>query len=316
MQEAQPMRLGELDVTEVERRLAGEGLALDFGMMRARVRARAAGLAAALQASYGAFPVLGTEGFFDVSASLVRVAGLRRWIRPQVTFLLDGKEPFEPFPADTHLPMLEWGLNWAIANRANSFLLLHAGALERNGHGVLLPALPASGKSTLTAALSTRGYRLLSDEFGAIRLDDGMLVAAVRPIALKNRSIEIMREFAPQASIGREFPKTRKGRVAYLAPDAASVAGRGQAVAPRLVVFPRFEPEAGMALTPMPKSRAFAKLAANAFNYEVLGPEGFEAMGRLIERCECYRLSYSRLEEAIEVIGGLVEASTRGDFRH
>ena len=69
-----------------------------------------------------------------------------------------------------------------------------------------------------------------------------------------------------------------------------------------MIVFPRYVPGARTTLARMPKSRAFAKLAANSFNYEILGPEGFEAMGTLIEQCACFRLKYSRLEEAIGVI--------------
>ena len=47
----------------------------------------------------------------------------------------------------------------------NDLLLLHAG-VERDGLALICP--PSwSGKSTLTAALSLRGWRLLSDEFGA-----------------------------------------------------------------------------------------------------------------------------------------------------
>jgi HprK-related kinase A len=229
-----------------------------------------------------------------------------------VTFVLDGREPFDPFPADTHLPMLEWGLNWAIANRSNTTLLLHAGAVERGGRCVLLPALPGSGKSTLTAALATRGYRLLSDEFGAVRLADGLIMPALRPISLKNESIDIIRRFAPDATIGPVFPRTRKGSVAHFAPDAVSAAKRHEPATPALIVFPRFRAGAGTTLEPMPRSQAFTKLAANSFNYEVLGPEGFEAMGRLIERCACFRLSYSRLEEAIEVIGAQLSRTTAG----
>jgi len=305
------MRVAELDLSSLERSLANQGLALDFGLMRARVRAHVPAMASPLRHSYAEFPVVKPEGFFDVTASLTLVSGVRRWVRPQVAFHLDGKEPFEPFPADTHLPLLEWGLNWAIASRANGYLLLHAGVVEREGRGVVLPALPGSGKSTLTAALSTRGYRLLSDEFGAVRLADGAMVPVLRPIALKNQSIEVIKTFSPQAPVGPEYPKTRKGRVAYLAPDAVSVAGRHQAVEPALVVFPHYEPDAETTLAPMPKSRAFAKLAANSFNYEILGPEGFEAMGRLIEQCAGCRIKYSRLDEAIEAISVQIARTPR-----
>ena len=40
-------------------------------------------------------------------------------------------------------------------------------------------------------------YRLLSDEFGAVRLRDVRLLPLVRPISLKNESIDVMKRFAP-----------------------------------------------------------------------------------------------------------------------
>ncbi len=303
------MRIGDLEPHDLWRRLAGEGLALDFGVARARVRSPLRGLARVVHLLYAHLPVISAAGFYDISASLERVRGLRRWVRPQVTFMLDGKHPFEPFPADTHLPLLEWGLNWAIANRSNSYLLLHAGAVERAAQGILLPALPGSGKSTLTAAMCSRGYRLLSDEFGPVGLKDGLLFPSVKPIALKNQSIAIIRDFAPGSIIGPEFPKTRKGRVAHLAPSAESMAKRHQPAVPRLIVFPRYDPAAQGSLEPISKSAAFTKLAANSFNYQILGPEGFEALARLIQQCDCFRLNYSRLEDAIAIIDNRIQAA-------
>ncbi len=297
------MLIGDLQPRDLRRRLAGEGLALDFGTLRARVRSPLRGLADVVQLLYGQLPVVELTGFFDISAALERVSGLRRWVRPQIMFVLEGKQPFEPFPANTHLPLLEWGLNWAIANRSHRYLVLHAGVVQRAGQGILLPALPGSGKSTLTAALCARGYRLLSDEFGLVRLQDGLVCPSVKPIALKNKSIEVIREFAPEAVIGPVFPKTRKGRVAHVAPTAESVMSRHETAAPRLVVFPRYIEDADPVLEPVSKSQAFIKLAANSFNYQILGPDGFEAMARLVDQCQCFRLRYSRLEDAI----GLVE---------
>ena len=301
------MRLGDLPLRRLQDQLAGPGLALDFGLARARVRSRLPQLAPALHLLYADFPVTEPEGFFDVTATMRPVSGLRRWVRPQVRFILDAKEPFEPFPADTHLPLLEWGLNWAIANRSNHVLLLHAGVLERGGKALLLPALPGSGKSTLTAALSMRDFRLLSDEFGAVSLSDGAILPVLRPVSLKNQSIEVIRAFAQNATIGPVFPRTRKGRVAHLAPPADSVAKRRVAARPALIVFPRFIPGARSMLDAMPKTQAFAKLAANSFNYEILGPEAFEAMADLIQSCDCYRLGYSDLTDAIGILTELLE---------
>jgi hypothetical protein len=73
-----------------------------------------------------------------------------------------------------------------------------------------------------------------------------------------------------------------------------------------LVVFPQYAPGAELVVHPC-RSRAFARLAANSFNYELIGPDGFDAVGDLIEACECYRLQYSRLDEAIETMDELIE---------
>jgi HprK-related kinase A len=241
-----PQRIGALRAADVRDRLSGSGLALDFGFVKARVRSDVPGLGAALQRVYAEFPAGDADGFFDVTAS-VTAGGLRRYVRPQIEFFVDGTQPFEPFPADTHLPLLEWGLNWCIAQRSNTHLLLHAGVVEKNGLGIVLPALPGSGKSTLVAALIARGYRLLSDEFGVVRQSDGMLLPLLKPVALKDASIDVIRRFAPASALGPVFPKTRKGDVAHLAPPAASTARRHEPAAPALFSS-RSSPRAALAL--------------------------------------------------------------------
>ncbi len=301
------MRIRDLDASAVAARLAGEGLALDVGAARVRVRSSVPGLPEAIRIVYGAFPVEAVHGFFDISVNMIRRSGLRRSLRSQVDFFVDGGLPFAPFPADTHLPLLEWGINSCFAQQCYHHLLLHAGVVEKSGHAAVLPALPGSGKSTLTAALVCRGYRLLSDEFAVVRLSDRMLLPMLKPLGLKNESIDVIRAFGRGAVMGPSFPKTRKGTVAHLAPGESSVAARHVPARPALVVFPQYAPGVELLVHPVPKSRAFARLAANSFNYELIGPDGFDAVGDLIEACECYRLQYSRIDEAIETMDELIE---------
>jgi HprK-related kinase A len=304
------MRLAELTAAQVEQRLS-EGIGLDFGAARVRVLAQADALAAPLSRVYGAFPVEPADGFFDVTVRLRRGRGLRRLVRPQVEFIADGQATFAPFPADTALPLLEWGMNFLFAQRMGFHLLLHAGVVEKDGRAVLMPALPGSGKSTLTAALVTRGFRLLSDEFGVVRHADGHLLPMVRPIALKNASIDVIGRHAPDAILGPRYPKTRKGTVAHLAPDARAVAGRFDAAPPALVVFPRYAAGVGLQLVPEPASRAFGRLAVNSFNYEMLGPVAFDAVARLVQSTRIYSLTYSDLDQAVGAIGDLLAAIPR-----
>jgi HprK-related kinase A len=213
-----------------------------------------------------------------------------------VVFRCDGSQPFDPFPADSPLPLLEWGSNWLIARRLHDLLLLHAGAVERDGYALLMPALPGSGKSTLTAALSLSGWRLLSDEFGAFDPADRVFRALLKPAALKNASIALIRSFSRDACFGPEFPKTRKGTVAHLAASLQTVDRRHELAHPGAIVLPQWRAGSPTRLEPVNPKSIFGALAFNAFNYAVLGAAGFEAVVHLARECPAWQLIYSDLE--------------------
>lgn len=297
-----PPGLADTPIAELASTLASSGLAFDYGAFRVRVRTRIAEFAALLQSVYAHSPFVAAAGFCDTSIDLLPAGGLRRWIRPQARIEVDGIDPFGPFPREQLLPHFEWGVNWAFANMMNVHLLLHSGTVEIDGRGVLLIARPGSGKSTLTAGLVARGARLLSDEFGVVRTADGALLPMAKPIALKNESIPTLREWSPEARIGPVFPNTRKGKLAHQAVPEASLRRVHEAAPPALVIFPQYRHGSERALLPVAQARAFMELAANSFNYEVLGPAGFEAVARLVERCACYRFEYASMQDAVDTV--------------
>jgi HprK-related kinase A len=300
------MRVAEFAPGDLRERLGTTGIALDFGAARARILADAPGLEEAFASVYGGFEVSEPAGFFDVTVRLRRARGVRRYLRRQVNLVADGETAFAPFPADAHLPLLEWGMNFLFAQRLGFHLLLHAGVVELDGRAVILPAMPGSGKSTLTAALAARGFRLLSDEFGVVRFGDGQVLPLLRPVALKNQSIDVIAKFAPKATIGPHFPKTRKGTVAHMAPDDNAIAKRHVPATPAIVVFPRYDPSFECVVEPEKRSRAFSRLSVNSFNYEMLGPAAFDAVARLVESCRVYRLVYRDLDRATAAIRELL----------
>lgn len=75
-------------------------------------------------------------------------------------------------------------------------LVLHAGAIAKNGRGVLLVGPDGAGKSTLTLGLVNRGFRYLSDEYGIIDLDTGLLRYHPAPHAVRENSFLLQQNVA------------------------------------------------------------------------------------------------------------------------
>ena len=287
--------------------LQGAGLVLDLGAMRVRVHSPLSDLPEAISRVYRHFPLIANTGFDDCVIDLLPAIRLHRPWNPGVRFLADGSEPFEPLPKGMTLPQLEWGLNWVFAHLFSRHFLLHSGTLERAGLGLLLVATPGSGKSTLTAALALSGFRVLSDEFGVLRLADAHLLPIAKPIALKNASIDLIRQRFPEAVLGPTYFKTHKGNVAHLALPLESVLRRHEPVRPSIIVFPSWIAGASLELTPVRPARALQELVTNSFNYGLLGERSFHAACDLVSGCDCYRLTYGSLDEAIPLLSRLCD---------
>lgn len=300
--------LAELPDDHFSRRLAGTGILVQTGPFIVRIRSVIGDFARLLQRFYAHFPLVAEPAIADFHIDLKRPHGIRRWWHPQALFMLDDQSPFLPYPLSHAFPLFEWGLNWSIAMQAHQYLMLHSAVVERSGRAMLLPAWPGCGKSTLCAALVNRGWRLFSDEFGLVRSGDGHLIPLPRPMPLKNRSIDIIRDFAPDAELGPLFHGTRKGTVAHLESPALSVEQSNVTAPPGWIVFPRYRSGAPLRLAPISKQQAFIKLANNSFNYQLLGLRGFEGVTRLIRNCDCYIFSYSNLDEAIDALNRLAES--------
>jgi HprK-related kinase A len=200
------------------------GIRLDIGPFAFRLCSKQKSFLNSFRDLYLDFPVLADNSLVDFYIGLNPPANFRHWLRPQVIINLDGEQPFQPFAASHAMPLFEWGLNWCIARQGQQNLMLHAAVLERRGKALILPAVPGSGKSTLCAALAQRGWRFLSDEFCMIRPLDGQILPIPRPTPLKNKSIAVIKNFAPQVFIGPLFPNTRKGTIGHLRAPSESVA--------------------------------------------------------------------------------------------
>ena len=306
------MTVDDVRPLELRHRLTGEGLRLRTGPIVTNIRSSLAAVQRGIALHYASHEVEPSAGFADFHISVERPRTLRRWFQPQVVFRFDDAEPFAPLPGDQGFPMLEWGLNWCVSSHCHQYLTIHAAVVERAGFALILPAPSGSGKSTLCAGLTFSGWRLLSDELTLIEPESGLVVPLPRPISLKNASIDVIRAFAPSAAFGPVVTETTKGSVAHVRPPAEGVRRGLEKATPRWIVLPRYAAGAPSALTVLPKARAFMQLAENAFNYNVHGRQGFDLLARVIDGCECFEFSYSRLDEAVEIFRQLCDAAVHG----
>lgn len=305
------MKLLQLPRPELRRQLAGAGIWLRTGPFSLRLRSRIPSVAEGLAELYGQFEVRNAhEAFADFHVSVNPPANLRRWLRPQAAFSFDGMQPFKPLPRDQAFPMLEWGLNWCVSTQAHQYLIIHAAVVEKNGLAAILPAPPGSGKSTLAAGLVLSGWRLLSDELTLIDRRTGRIQPLPRPVSLKNKSIDVIRQFAPDVHINRASHDTIKGTVAHMRPPRDSVRRQHETARPGWVIFPKWEAGVAATLTPRSQAQTFMFLAQNAFNYSHLGADGFRVGTALIDQTDCYDFHYSALDEAIATFDRLAERRT------
>lgn len=293
--------LGSLAPGRLSAALAAGALAVEVGPFRARIRSNIPALSDHLLRHYADYPLVPPDEMADFQLTLSTPGGLRRWYRRQVRFRYQAYEPFSPLPLDQAKHAFEWGFNWAIGAQATRFLMLHAATVERDGQAIVLPAYSGSGKSTLCAALVHDGWRLLSDEFALISLDGQALYGLGRPISLKNESIAIVRRHFPAAEISEVVAGTRKGTVGLLStPEGSAVIGK--AAVPRWILAPRFEPDATPEALRVERAKMAFYLSGQAFNYHVLGRQGFQALCGLVEACDCLALSYASLEQALALV--------------
>jgi hypothetical protein len=302
------MKLLQLSPSELRQRLTGQGIWLRTGPFSLRVQSSIPSVAKGLVDLYGQFETRDSNhAFADFHVELNPPSVLRRWFRPQVDFSFDGSLPFKPLPRDQAYPMLEWGLNWCVSMHAHQYLIIHAAVVEKNGLVAILPAPPGSGKSTLTAGLVLSGWRLLSDELTLIDRHTGLIHPLPRPVSLKNQSIEVIRQFSPDAFINRASHDTAKGTVAHMRPPRESVRRQHEPAQPGWVIFPKWVANGATHLTPRSKAQTFMFLAQNAFNYSHLGADGFRVGTTLIERVDCYDFQYSKLKEAVAAFDRLAD---------
>ncbi|MEO9945189.1 MAG: HprK-related kinase A [Paraglaciecola sp.] len=296
------MQLKELEYGDLSEKMRKGNIGIDLGVASFRVKSKLPDVQKVFYELYSDYSIVGQDDPTDFQVSIQHSFSLRRWFKPQISFSLDQYTPFLPLPRSQAYPLLEWGMNWCMAAHQHNFLLIHGAILEKNDEALIFPAPPGSGKSTLCAYLANSGWRLLSDEMTVINLETGLAHPFVRPICLKNNSIDLVKEWFPDVVVSNIAKDTSKGTVAHVKPPERSVLDLYKTAKVRAIVLPHFTPDKKLDIYTLNKIQAYESLSSNAFNEGMLGVQGFKAMTRLIEQTDTVEIFYNDLNSVMEFL--------------
>ena len=118
------------------------------------------------------------------------------------------------------------GLNQLAADGSDGRLLVHAGAVERDGRVAIVAGNSGRGKSTLTAALVRHGLSYLSDELAIVDL-------ATRQVSPYPKALELDDDAAELLGLPAGTPSRASGERHVAPARLGSISTRRRALAPR-----------------------------------------------------------------------------------
>ncbi|PST27303.1 serine kinase [Mesorhizobium plurifarium] len=176
---------------------------------------------------------------------------------------------------------------------------LHAALLVKNGKGLLICGAPGAGKSTLALALLDAGFACGGDDIALMR-PDGLLRGVPFAPALKRGAwglLESMRGTVEAAPVHRRLDNRH---VRYLASIRFA---SGDAVPLGTVVLLRRRRKGRAALAAVDPARVLSELFLGAYTpTRRLGLSQFDALLGAIRGASAMELSYTRLDEAVEML--------------
>ncbi len=186
-------------------------------------------------------------------------------------------------------------MNWVIAAHDYNHLIIHSSVLVKGDSAILFPASPGSGKSTLTTFLGLSGWQVFSDEMAIIDLQTLTVKPLFRPACIKNESIELVKEWFPDAVMTPACHDTTKGTVAHVKIHSWEQYCQFSPAEIRGVVFPEYKSNVELEIYTLSQLQVFESFTQHAFNYHVMAEAGFNAASNIVKNVKAFELKYNDL---------------------
>lgn len=182
-------------------------------------------------------------------------------------------------------------------------LVFRAGAVARAGRGLLMAAPPASGLTTLLAALVASGFRYVGDEVAVVDATERLLPFP-RSLRLGAAWSSALRLTLPGLPPPASYACLEGGPAFFHVPEAGQWADTAAPIG--FVVFPRYIPGARTALVQIDRSEALERLLLQTLNLPPRGADDIARIVGLLRHAACYRLNVGNLREAVATLAAAV----------
>ena len=204
------------------------------------------------------------------------------------------------------LPRLEAAVNYQVMTKRRAFFQLHAGVMSCRDHAVVFTGSSGTGKTTLAAALLSRGWKYLCDEFALIDPDSMQVLPFPKPLSIKESGIErIACMNLPLCSHRWRNGKSDR-RLSYILPlDVRPDCIGDPGLVKTLLFMTRHEriPQYCRRLEAPEAAMTIYRLGLNT---EELGRRGFNAAVALAKQAQCYQLNLGSVEQGCELLESLL----------
>lgn len=191
---------------------------------------------------------------------------------------------------------------------SSGYAFIHGAAVEKDGVGYMMPADSRSGKTTLTMAFLSAGYRFLSDEF-AVLDSDGMIAPFPRSMSVRPDTLRLFPNLDARSG---EFRVLNPGIEESYSIDAIREFGGvpGVRCPVRYVLFPHYDPDSEPSLSEITRMTAVGRLIGSR-NYVSLGTSDKQSsLDRLLaalSNARCFDLTTNDLDKTLALIRQSVE---------
>jgi len=191
-------------------------------------------------------------------------------------------------------------------------LHLHCAGLSLDGKGVLISAASGTGKTTLAAALTRRGWSYVSDEAVALESDSSTAFGFPKPLGIKPSG----RDLVPELAAGR----VDLGLVDELwwhVPARSLAAAVETELTPSVIVILHRAPDGSTdtvsVATPIHPVDAVVALMGQTMDPQRFGAHAVAVLANLAARCSCVTLPVGPLDAAASVLEQLAKSTVEVD---